>query len=79
MARKGQRTGIFDLEDVTEAIQLQSFEGTFKEEDDIMGKYCGRCALKWGLEKKKYSSRMRWVFFCFRHSSVSELKSFAPF
>ncbi len=36
MARKGQRTGIFDLEDVTEAIQLPSFEGTFKEEDTIL-------------------------------------------
>jgi len=28
LARKGQRTGIFDLEDVTEVIQLPSFEGT---------------------------------------------------
>lgn len=36
MARKGQRTGIFDLEDVTVAIQLPSFEGTFKEEDTIL-------------------------------------------
>ncbi|KUF34895.1 MULTISPECIES: hypothetical protein [Lysinibacillus] len=36
MAKKGQRTGIFDLEDVTEAIQLPSFEGTFKEKDTIL-------------------------------------------
>ena len=28
MARKGKRTGIFDLKDVTKAIQLSSFEGT---------------------------------------------------
>lgn len=33
LARKGHCTGIFDLEDVIEAIQLQRFEGTFKEED----------------------------------------------
>ena len=33
MVRKDHRTGIFDLGDVIEAIQLQRFGGTFKEDD----------------------------------------------
>lgn len=36
MARKGQRTGIFDLEDVTKAIQLPNFEGAFKDEETLL-------------------------------------------
>lgn len=36
MAKKGQRTGIFDLEDVTKAIQLPNFEGEFKDEETLL-------------------------------------------
>ncbi len=36
MVRKGQRTGIFDLEDITKGIQLPNFEGSFQQEETIL-------------------------------------------